>query len=353
MNEIIVEDIREICNETLDWKKFFKKRILITGARGYIATYLIYSLLKLNETYDLGVRILALCRGKQQSERYYSEFMQRSDFELIIQDVCEKINVRPAADIVIHAASIANIYAQYKNPYDTIKANIIGLNNILDYCEQYNCEQLLFFSSFLVYGNINKKVNENVAQTGYLDFRDYKNGYALSKQMGELMLQCKKRSGLKTRINVVRPLNVYGPGEHYYERKPMTDFLGNFLRAENIVLKSDGQQIRSYLYLSDAIKGIYYILLCGEDEECYNLASEKNVYKIKDMAEMFAINNSNIGVVTFQKEESYFKKDNSVLLASTDKLKALGWQESVMLEDGIKRMIDWAQDSDFFTAKTE
>lgn len=317
-----------------------------------MATYLIYSLLRLNEIYNLEICILALCRGKHQSERYYSELKQRSDFELIIQDVCEKLDVRPTVDIIIHAASIANIYAQYKNPYDTLKANIIGLNNILDYCEQYSCEQLLFFSSFLVYGNVNSKVKENVVQTGYLDFRDYKNGYALSKQMGELMLNCKKRAGLKTRVNVVRPLNIYGPGEHYHEKKPMTDFLGNFLRAENIVLKSDGQQVRSYLYLSDAIKGIFYILLHGEDEECYNLASEKNVYKIKDMAEIFAINNKNIRVNIMQKEENYFKKDHSVMLANTDKLKALGWQESVTLEEGIRRMIDWATDSDFFTAET-
>lgn len=317
-----------------------------------MATYLVYSLLRLNEIYHLDIKVFALCRGRAQSENYYSEIMQRDDFELIIQDVCEKLDSSRVADIVIHAASIANVYAQQRNPYDTLKANVIGLNNIVDYCEQHDCEQLLFFSSFLVYGNIDGKVNEDIDRTGYIDFRDYKNAYALSKQMGELMLNCKKQSGLQTRINIVRPLNVYGPGEHYYERKPMTDFMGNFLRAEDIILKSDGQQLRSYLYLSDAVKGIFYILLYGADRACFNLASEKNICRIRELAKLFADNREGIGVSIVEQEESHFRKGDSIMLADTEKLRSLGWRESVTLEEGIKRMISWAEDSDFFTAGT-
>ncbi len=328
--------------------KVKKKRVLITGARGYIATYLVCSLLRLNDIYHLDIQVLALCRGKQQSETHYSEFMNRDDFQLVIQDVCEKLDPRCCADIIIHAASIANIYSQQNNPYDTLKANIIGLNNMLDLCEQHNCEQLLFFSSFLVYGNVNEKMKENSTHLGILDFRDIRNSYALSKQMGELMLNSKKKSGLKTKVNIVRPLNIYGPGEHFYERKPFTDFLGNLLRSENIILKSDGRQLRSYLYLTDAVKGIFYILLYGEDGESYNLASEQNIYKIKQMAQLFADNSKDIKVEMVPKEESYFTKGNSVMLADMGKLKALGWRESVTLDAGIKRMIDWAPDNDFF-----
>lgn len=304
--------------------------------------------MKLNELYGLDIKVYALCRKKTQSKRHFANLLGRRDFELVIQDVCEKIDGSCRADIVIHAASIANIYMQHRKPYETLKANIIGLNNVIDYCEEYGCEQLLFFSSFLVYGNLNQKIDENIGHLGYLDFRDYRNGYALSKQMGELMLDCKKRSGMETTVNIVRPLNVYGPGEHHYERKPLTDFLGNLLRSEDIVLRSDGQQIRSYLYLSDAVKGIFYILLYGNDGECYNLASEDNVCKIKELAEMFARNGKNIEVNTLNKPENY-KTGESAMLADTKKLRSLGWQESVMLEDGIKRMIGWAADNSFFS----
>lgn len=348
MNKTVEKDICEICNDIQGWEKLRNKRLLITGARGYITTYLVNSFMKLNDIYNLKIKIYALCREKDKSEKYYSELIGRDDFELIIQDVCEKIDNIYHVDIVIHAASIANIYAQLKNPYDTLKANIIGLNNIIDYCEEHNCEQLLFFSSFLVYGDLNMKADENITPLGYLDFRNYKNAYALSKQMGELMLNCKKRSGFKPKVKIIRLLNVYGPGEHYNEKKAMTDFLGNFLRTEDIILKSDGHQIRSYLYLTDAIKGIFYILLNGKDKECYNLASEKNIFTIKEMAEILAHNSENITVKIIKKDERYFKNNDSVMLADTTKLKSLGWKETVLLTDGIKRLIAWAKDSDYF-----
>ena len=348
MNKVVLDDIIQICNENINWKALVGRRILITGARGYIATYLVYTLLMINDIYNLNVTVYAMCRDECKSREYYREEVKREDFCLITQDVCDAIGDNREFDIIIHAASIANIYAQHTYPYQTIEANVIGLNNVINYCEKHKCEKLLYFSSYMVYGVVDRVIRNESFTMGALDFGDYRNAYAFSKQMGELMLASKKREGFHTKTLIVRPMNIYGPGQRYSEKKPITDFLGNYLRDENIVLKSDGKQTRSYLYLTDAIKGLLYILIYGGDGESYNLASEKNVCQIRKLAEMVTGFNPELRVEFQKKDESHFKMDNDVMLADVSKLKSLGWKETIDLHNGLSRIINWAEnESDF------
>ena len=349
MDNVIQKDIREICNENIDWEKLNGKKILITGARGYIATYLVYAFLMLNDQYNLQMTIYAMCRDEKKSREYYADECKRNDFYLLVQDVCDYIDDKLSFDIVIHAASIANIYAQHINPYKTISANIIGLNNVISYCERHDCEKLLFFSSYMVYSLLSYERKTESSTICNLDFGDYRNAYAFSKQMGELMIASKKQEGFNTKAMIVRPMNIYGPGQHYSEKKPMTDFLADYIRGQNIILKSEGLQKRSYLYLTDAIRGIFYILIYGNDGEAYNLASEKNVCQIRNLAEEIASFDSNLKVEYAQKEENYFRKGSEIMLADVSKLKALGWKEEIDLKKGLSRVIKWIEnDNDFF-----
>ena len=348
MNKVVLDDIIQICNENIEWKILAGKRILITGARGYIATYMVYTLLMINDKYNLNITVYAMCRDECKSKEYYREEVKREDFCLITQDVCEVIGDNWKFDIIIHAACIGNIYAQHTYPYQTIEANVMGLANVIDYCEKHKCDKLLYFSSYMVYGASNSAMRNEDSTMVTLDFSDYRNEYACSKQMGELMLASKKREGFYTKTLIVRPMNIYGPGQRYSEKKPITDFLGNYLKDENILLKSDGTQTRSYLYLTDAIKGLLYILIYGVDGESYNLASENNVCQIRNLAEMVTGFNPKLKVEFQKKDESHLKMDNDVMLADVSKLKSLGWKETIDLHNGLSRIINWAEnDSDF------
>lgn len=347
MNSIIDEDINNICLTDLSWEKLKGKTILITGARGYIATYLIYTFLRLNDIYKLNMQIIGLCRNERKSVRYFGNIINRNDFKLIIQDVCENIDDKYMSDIVIHAASPGNFFEHKKNPYEVIKANVFGLDNIMKKCELWNSEILLYFSSCMVYGNGSGYYSEESEELEYIDFTSSKNVYILSKRMGEMMIHSKKNSGFITKTMIARPLSIFGPLERYSEKKPFTDFLGSIVKDEDIRLKSSGLQQRSYLYISDAIKGIMYILLYGKDCNTYNISSEKNKSTILGLAELFVNINPQIKIIRECNSNIEDENAKSIRFAQNEKLRLLGWNEEVDLIDGIKRTVDWVQDSDF------
>lgn len=347
MNHIIKADILEICNEIKEWSELKSKKFFITGARGYFASYIVYVLLFLNDLFNLNITVYALCRDKGKSEKFYYDFLKREDFKLVIQDVIETIDDKYKSDIIIHAASIGNYYMQDKYPYQVIQGNLMGLSNLLKKSEEWKSEKLLFFSSCVVYGNSQQKYVEDNFCYESLDFVDYKNAYALSKRMGEMMLAAKRKEGFKTHVNVLRPISIYGPGERYSEKKPFTDFLGDYLCSRDIELESNGKKIRSYLYIKDAVKAFFFILQYGKSGQAYNVSSNKNIYSIKELASMFTKYNKKISLKIKSRDREYFKSGDDIMIAENKKIQLLGWNEETKLRDGIMRTILWAEKSDF------
>ena len=87
MNNIINEDVENIVSSGIKWDEFNQKTILITGANGLLASYMVYTLMKLNEKYNINCKVLALVRNETKAKIKFAEYMNNNQFELLVGDV--------------------------------------------------------------------------------------------------------------------------------------------------------------------------------------------------------------------------------------------------------------------------
>lgn len=344
MDLVINDDIENIIQESIPWIELRNKSILITGANGFIGSYIIYTLIKLNEKFKYNIRIIALCRNYEKAKKRFGDIGQEKGLELLIQDIKCDIPEIYKSDIIIHAASPANNLTYAKNPYEVIKTNLIGCENLLNRCLQWNVQQMVVFSSSAVYGLRDEFRKDDEKYRGRIDFDDTKQVYSMSKQMVEMLLSVFKEKNNFTDIKILRPFLVYGPGDCYCTGKAITDFIKNSICNEKIYVKSKLDFYRSYVYISDMISALFYIMLLGS-EEAYNISNDKNVYSVRELAHYIARINGSIEVSEKEINEKKF------LIGNNDKLKRLGWNSKIDLYTGLERTIDWAKNSDLFLDK--
>lgn len=342
MQRIIKEDIERICEEELPWHVLRHRRILVTGASGFLGTYIVLSLMECNRRYKTDITINALCRNKEKAYTKFKEYWDNDHLQFVFQDVCEEIGDKYKSDLIIHAASPANPYIIQKQPYDVVKANVLGYNRLLEKAQEWGTRELVLFSSSAVYGYSSPKSGADENYREPIDFTHVKDVYCLSKQMCEMMSVCfEKTYGIE--IKTIRPFVVYGPGDDLTNKKAMTDFLNDCLAGRNIVLKSKGDVVRSYIYIADAISAFFFILLKGYGG-AYNISSDKNVYSIRQMARFFCECNGDTTIEYSIENKDYLNNRTQSMTGKNDKMKELGWSEKTSLKEGITRTIIWGKE---------
>ena len=159
MNNIIQEDLKIICSSNLDWEKFKKKTVLITGAYGTLASYLVFTLLHLNEVYpSLKIKVIALGRDDKKARKRFADFLSSPLLTIMRGDVAEKIKIKGEVHYIIHAASSASSQFYGIDPVGVISPNVFGTKNLLELAREKKSKGFLFFSSGEVCGNIDKKI---------------------------------------------------------------------------------------------------------------------------------------------------------------------------------------------------
>lgn len=343
MHRIIEEDIRNICKEPLPWEELKKKKILVTGASGFLASYIVYTLMKCNFYYHLDMSLYVLCRNIKKAREKFQKYLDNRQLILLLQDVREDIPCNLKFDIIIHAASPANRFMCEMRPWEVVETNVLAYNKLFKNLNGNS--KLLFISSSAVYGSNTPFEVDETYRTA-IDFASYKNVYALSKQMCEMISDVMRTRG-KTEISIVRPFVVFGPGDKNRNGKALTDFIGNYLKNETIRLKSDGSAIRSYIYIKDAVSAIFYVLLLGEGKN-YNICSKKNEMSIYQLAKLIATDlgkTLNIEII----DRDILGNGAKCLVGDNGKLEGLGWRDETDIIEGLSRTLVWALESDYFS----
>ena len=342
MTQIVKNDIQRITDTPLSWEKLRDKTVLITGATGFIGSFLIHSLLTKGERDGLNIKVLALVRSKERAVAAFGEYYEKGLIDFIVQDVCTPIETDKKADYIIHCASNAapREYSMY--PVETMKTNFYGTMNLLDYAKSVDAEGFLYVSTIEIYGTTHglDKIGED--NYGEIDAMKVRSCYPLSKKGCEtLTVSYADEYGLPVKIG--RLSYIFGPGMKQGDSKIVAVFPKCIADGENIVMKSKGEQLRSYTYVSDAITALLTILLDGETGQAYNIASKKCITTIAGIAHTLVDSYPEKGLkVIFdlpseQEAKGFSLIENAVL--DSDKLEALGWESQIDLVTGLKNVV--------------
>ena len=345
-NLIIKNDLIEIYNcNIIDWKKFKDKTILISGANGFLPAYIVKSLLFLNEiNKDYNVNVIGLVRNKKKAEVKFIEYLNNKNFILIEQDVCNEINIKEKIDFIIHAASQASPKFYGIDPVGTLKANVVGTINLLELARKNNIESFLYFSSGEVYGILPEdKIPIKEDSYGYVNPCDVRSCYAEGKRMGENICVSYYHQ-YKIPIKIVRPFHTFGPGMQLDDGRVYADFVKNILQNAPIQLQSDGSAIRAFCYLTDATIGFIKVLLDGINGEAYNVGNpegEKSILELAKILVNLPLNkNTEIKYLSTKNDNNYMKSPINRNSPNIDKMKDLGWNPKINVQEGFTRTIE-------------
>jgi UDP-glucuronate decarboxylase len=341
-SNIIIEDMNFILQSKLPWQRFKGKSILVSGGNGFLASYIIYVLLYLNEKRDYKIKIFALVRNEKSAVEKYCFMLQRKEIQLIVQDVCEPIKIEERFDFVFHAASQASPKYYKIDPVGTLKANVLGTYNLLELAKKSQSEGFIYFSSGDVYGEVScEKIPTRETDYGILDPLVLRSCYGESKRMGENMCVAWFRQYHVPAI-VVRFSHTYGPSMRLDDGRVFADFVKNVVRYQDIEMKSDGLATRSFCYVADAILGVFTALFFGDAGEAYNIGTKQET-SIKDLANLLIqlFPERKLAVICKPRGENdnYYISSQQRGCLEVSKLEALGWSPYFSLEAGFKRTV--------------
>lgn len=339
-NSVVAQDIDEIIDRELPWSELRGAAVLVTGAAGMLPSYVVRALLALNDRHGLGITVHGLVRNLAKARQALFDVIGRPDFTLLVGDVSDPVELPARLDWIIHGASPARPGLHGADPIGTMRANLLGTMNLLEACRLRPGAGILLMSSAEVYGVVSDSIGL-VTETDYgaLDPLNTRSCYPESKRASETLARSyAQQHGVTCRI--VRFGHVYGPGLAIDDGRVQADFAAHAATGTDIVLNSDGSAVRTYTYVADAVTGLFYVLLLGDDL-AYNVADERGLVSIRELAEHFARTRPDRGLRVRTRPGPDGRSTSTVRRQglSSARLAGLGWEPCVDLPAGIDRMV--------------
>ena len=313
-------------------------RILVTGASGLIGSCLV-DLLMLANDYGRNFEVFALGRDMEKLKKRFSAFSRSVLLHFVEQDIQSPLDGSVQYDYIVHGASNADPrnYALY--PAETMLINLTGAMNVLNYCRSHPSTRVILLSTFEVYGNAGKDIYQEI-DSGVIDQNMIRSCYPESKRCMEILARSYvEEYGVDAVIG--RLCSIYGPTMVKDDSKAHAQFIRNALRGEKIVLKSKGEQRRTYCYVIDAVTGILCVLAKGTIGEAYNISNEESIVTIAEVAKTIAeiAGTKVVYDIPDDIEKKGFSKPQNCVL-DNHKLLSLNWKGIYDIKAGLKECIE-------------
>lgn len=322
----------------VDWNQFRDKVIMISGATGMIGSFLIDLVMYKNTSAQLHCTVIALGRNEEKAQQRFKEYWNSELFKFYVCDINMPIcSIDERVDYVLHAASNTHPLAYSTDPIGTVSSNIIGTKNMLDYAAEHEVKRFVFASSVEVYGENRGDIDAfNEDYCGYINCNTLRAGYPESKRAGEALCQA-YISQKNMDIVIPRLARTYGPTMLMSDSKAISQFIKKGLAKENIVLKSEGDQLYSYTFVADAVTGILCCMLCGECGMAYNVVGNESDITLKELAKLIADYVCKEVVFDLPSEEErkgYSTATKAIMTGN--RIATLNWKASASIKTGIQ-----------------
>ncbi len=303
-------------------------RILLTGAAGFLGSHLSKKLV------ESGHQVIGLDDLSTGSLNNIEHLMGNKDFQFIEHDV--RIPYEVKVDAILNFACPASPVAYQKDPVRTIETNFLGMINLLHLANKTGA-RVIQASTSEVYGDPSVSP-QNESYWGNVNPIGIRSCYDEGKRAAEtLCFDYKRQYGLDTRV--IRIFNTYGPNMSIGDGRVVSNFIVQALKGEPISIFGEGQQSRSFCFVSDLVEGIYKTLTLNESPSTPINLGNPNEFKIFELANI-------VKEITGSKSEiinSPLPQDDpkqrcpDISLAKT----ILNWEPKVQLREGIEKTSEY------------
>jgi UDP-glucuronate decarboxylase len=302
-----------------------RKRILVTGGAGFLGSHLCEKLL------GLGHEVVCLDNFFTSARRNVEHLLDDHRFELLRHDVTEPLIVE--VDEIYHLACPASPVHYQRNPVRTIRTAVHGTLNMLELAREVRA-RIMIASTSEVYGDP-KEHPQRESYWGHVNPIGPRACYDEGKRCAEsLTVSYSRQYDVTTRI--VRIFNTYGPRMHENDGRVVSNFVLQALRNEPITIYGEGQQTRSFCYVSDLLEGFVRLLALKDDPGPVNIGNPSE-RTIRELAEMTI---KMTGSKSVLKNEPLPIDDPTRRCPDISKARALlDWQPKVSIEEGLGNTI--------------
>jgi len=304
------------------------KRILITGAAGFLGSHLCDRFLK--EDYEV-IGMDNLITGDLKNIEH---LMKLENFEFHHHDITKFIHIAGKLDYILHFASPASPIDYLKIPIQTLKVGSVGTHHCLGLAKEKNA-RILIASTSEVYGDplVHPQNEEYYGNVNAIGPRGV---YDEAKRFQESITMAYHRfHGLETRI--ARIFNTYGPRMRLNDGRVIPAFIGQALRGEDLTVFGDGSQTRSFCFVDDQIEGIYRLLL-SDYSEPVNIGNPDEISILDFADEIIKLTGTDQKII-FEKlpKDDPMQRQPDISRAR----KVLNWEPKVSRAEGMKIAYDY------------
>lgn len=320
------------------------KQILFCGGGGFIGRYFSALFQYLNrEVFPEPCRLTVLDNFISANNPAYEEG-EIDGVCFVHHDIIDAFETDTRFDYIMQAAGIASPFYYRAYPLQTIEVSIIGTRHMLEMARTTG-GRLLFFSSSEIYGDPDPKhIPTAESYPGSVSCLGARACYDESKRLGETLCRVyHTHYGVHT--NMVRPFNIFGPGMGERDYRVLPNLASRAKGGQAFNIYGDGQQTRTFCYITDAIVGFMRVLLKGVPGEPYNIGNPRPEISMTELAEktraLLGISNA-INLIEYP--DSYPADEPNRRCPDISKARTqLEYEPKVSLDDGLKLFFEWTQ----------
>ena len=306
------------------------KRVLITGAAGFLGSHLCERFLK------EGMYVIGMDNLITGDMRNIEHLMPNPNFEFYHHDVTKYVHVPGELDYIMHFASPASPIDYLKIPIQTLKVGAMGTHNLLGLARAKK-SRFIIASTSEVYGDplVHPQTED---YWGHVNPIGPRGCYDEAKRYQEAITMAYHRyHGLETRI--VRIFNTYGPRMRLNDGRVLPAFMGQALRGEDITVFGDGTQTRAFCYVDDLVEGIYRLLM-SDYSLPVNIGNPKEITIGQFAEEIIKLTGTDQKVVYKPLPQDDPKQRQPDISKAKE---ILGWEPKVSREEGLRITYDYFQ----------